>query len=159
MDNATIFAGMALKAWHNQVKQANQLFGALSDEALLREVAPGRNTALYLLGHLIAANDSMMALLGIGDRLYAHYDPIFLRAADKSGQAFPDAAPLRADWKASIDALHAGFDTLDGANWLGKHTAMSEEDHAKDPGRNKLSVLINRTGHLAYHLGQVALCQ
>jgi hypothetical protein len=34
---------------------------------------------------------------------------------------------------------------------------MTEEDFEKEPGRNKLSVLINRTNHMAYHLGQLVL--
>jgi len=34
---------------------------------------------------------------------------------------------------------------------------MTDEDLAKDPGRNKLSVLINRTNHMAYHIGQLVL--
>jgi len=35
----------------------------------------------------------------------------------------------------------------------------SDEDYAKDPTRNRLSVLLSRTNHLAYHLGQIILVQ
>jgi hypothetical protein len=31
------------------------------------------------------------------------------------------------------------------------------EDFLKNPLRNRLAVLMNRTGHLSYHLGQAAL--
>jgi hypothetical protein len=34
---------------------------------------------------------------------------------------------------------------------------ISEQDFAKEPMRNKLNVLINRTNHLAYHYGQLRL--
>jgi hypothetical protein len=30
---------------------------------------------------------------------------------------------------------------------------------AKEPTRNKLSVLLNRTSHVAYHLGQLILAK
>ena len=40
---------------------------------------------------------------------------------------------------------------------FGKHTAVSDEDFAANPLRNRLSVLLSRTRHLAYHIGQIAL--
>jgi hypothetical protein len=36
---------------------------------------------------------------------------------------------------------------------------MTDEDFAKNPARNKLSVLLNRTSHVAYHLGQMLLAK
>jgi hypothetical protein len=33
-----------------------------------------------------------------------------------------------------------------------KHTAMSDEDFAKDLGRNRLAVVLSRTNHMSYHL-------
>jgi hypothetical protein len=41
--------------------------------------------------------------------------------------------------------------------WLTKHNSVSAEDFAKEPHRNKLSVLISRAMHQAYHGGQIAL--
>ena len=151
------FVDMALKSWYGQVSRTNKAFDALSDEGLQQEVAPGRNTVIYLLGHLTAVNDAMLPLLGLGERQFAHYDEAFLQSADKSGHVFPDAAMLRADWKKSVDTLHAAFETLDAAGWMSRHTAVSEEDFAKEPSRNKLNVLLNRTIHLASHLGQLVL--
>jgi hypothetical protein len=34
---------------------------------------------------------------------------------------------------------------------------VSEEDFAKEPHRNRFTLLLSRTGHLAFHLGQVVL--
>jgi hypothetical protein len=39
--------------------------------------------------------------------------------------------------------------------WFNKHTAVSAEDFAKEPHRNKLNVIVNRTNHTSYHLGQL----
>jgi hypothetical protein len=47
------------------------------------------------------------------------------------------------------------FNQLTVDEWFEKHTAVSDEDFQKEPHRNKLNVLINRTNHLANHLGQM----
>jgi len=41
--------------------------------------------------------------------------------------------------------------------WLARHNAMTDEDFEANPLRNRLSVLINRTNHFHYHLGQLRL--
>ena len=43
--------------------------------------------------------------------------------------------------------------------WLLKHTAVSDEDFAKDPGRNRLAVVLSRINHMSYHLGQITLAR
>jgi len=53
--------------------------------------------------------------------------------------------------------LTAAFETLTPQQWLEKHTAVSAEDFAKDPTRNRLAVLMSRTNHAAFHTGQAAL--
>jgi hypothetical protein len=35
--------------------------------------------------------------------------------------------------------------------------AVSEEDFAKDASRNRFAILLSRTNHLSYHLGQAVL--
>jgi hypothetical protein len=40
---------------------------------------------------------------------------------------------------------------------MDRHTAVSEADFALNPSRNKLSILISRTNHQSYHLGQLNL--
>jgi hypothetical protein len=53
---------------------------------------------------------------------------------------------------------HGLFTTLLGKGIGGlKERLMSEEDYAKDPIRNRLAVLLSRTNHLSYHLGQITL--
>jgi hypothetical protein len=157
MEQPQIFVQMALKAWNIQISRADKFFSALPDESFEKEIAPGKNRVIYLLGHLIAVNDSMISLFGLGDRYYAHFDEAFIRTPDKSGNAFPELADLKQHWKKSIEILDNGFAQLSADDWFGKHTAMTDEDLVNDPGRNKLSVLLNRTSHVAYHLGQLVL--
>ena len=98
---------MALKSWNLQVKNANAFFDSIDDASLSREVAPGKNTILYLLGHLIAVNDGMISLFGLGERQYAYLDEAFVKNPDKSGLPMPDAATLKREWRKSNDMLSA----------------------------------------------------
>src|SRR5215204_3842552 len=157
MEQQEVFVQMALKAWNTQVYQANKFFDALPDDSVLREVAPGKNRIIYLLGHLIAVNDTMISLFGLGERLYAHLDEAFVKNPDRSGLEIPEISTLKADWKRSNEMLVDYFNRIPAADWFKKHTAMTDEDLVREPTRNKLSVLLNRTNHLSYHLGQLLL--
>jgi hypothetical protein len=159
MEQRDIFVQMALKAWNIQVKNTDKFFDSQDDESLLHEIAPGKNRIIYLLGHLIAVNDTMIGLFGLGDRAYAHLDEAFVKSPDKAMPTMPAPEILRAEWKASNKILSDHFSKMTAADWFTKHTAMTEDDFVKEPGRNKLSVLINRTNHLAYHLGQLILAR
>jgi hypothetical protein len=144
-----------LDAWTSHVSRVDQLLDKLSDEQLQREVSPGRNTGTYLLGHLVAVHDRMLPLLGLGERKYTHLDDAFINSPDKSGKEMPSIAELRSDWKAVNAELAKQFSTLQPSDWFQRHTSVSEEDFAKEPHRNRLSVLISRTNHLAEHRGQM----
>lgn len=154
-----IFVQMVLHAWNVNIKRAEKFFDSLTDEELLKEVAPKRNRVNYLLGHLIAINDNMIGLFGLGNRSYAHFDEPFVKNPDRSGLDMPDTTTLKNDWKKSNAELTSYFDKMTPQDWFSKHNAMTEEDHIKEPSRNKLSVLINRTNHVAYHLGQLVLAK
>ncbi|WP_448702670.1 DinB family protein [Mucilaginibacter sp. AW1-3] len=155
-DQTALFVKMALDAWNVQNKRFNDLVNKLSDEQLLAETAAGRNTGIYLLGHLIAVNDALLPTLGFGQRFYPEFEAVFLRNPDKSGLPKPGIAELKAA-SAKIDAeLNAHIAKMQPADWFAKHTAVSAEDFAKEPHRNKLNVLLNRTTHMGYHLGQMA---
>ena len=96
-------------------------------------------------------------MLGLGNRLHPELDAAFLTAADKAVGALPLATEIKGHWGEVNGRLLAGFDSLTASDWGQKHTAVSEEDFAANPLRNRLSVLLSRTNHLAYHLGQSAL--
>jgi len=55
--------------------------------------------------------------------------------------------------------LLSKFANLSADEWLQRHYAISEEAYAKDPTRNRLAVLLSRTNHLSYHLGQITLAR
>lgn len=150
-----LFVKMVLLQWQIQNTRVDELLEKISDEQLLHETAPGKNTGIYLFGHLAAVNDGLFELLGIGERLHPELDAIFLDVPDKSGQTFQPADELRKYWKEINEALTAKFNTMQANEWFQKHTVVSEEDFAKEPHRNRLNTIITRTVHQGYHLGQM----
>jgi hypothetical protein len=114
---------------------------------------------LYILGHLAATNDRLFPLLGIGQRGYPEFDPVYI---DQPDRALEDPVALSLLKTASDDVARRLTEALEGFSpeeWLEKHTAVSDEDFAKDPGRNRLAVLLSRTNHMSYHFGQIRLAQ
>jgi hypothetical protein len=154
-DQQQLFVKMALDAWNIQIDRTNKLFNSLSDDQLGQEVAPGRNTGIYLLGHLTAVHDALFPLLGLGEKLYPQLDDIFIKNPDKSGLGKPETKELRNYWNEVNEKLEKNFSNFSIEEWFQRHTAISEADFEKEPHRNRLNVLLNRTSHLANHLGQL----
>lgn len=152
-----IFIKMALSAWDTQNNNLNRLINSLTDEQLSKEIAPGKNTGIYLLGHLIAVSDGMLPLLGFSERLYPRLESIFIKNPDKSGLEQPSIAVLKDHLKNVNEKLSEYIRSATADGWFERHAAVSAEDFAKEPHRNKLNIIINRTGHMSYHLGQMVL--
>jgi hypothetical protein len=121
---------------------------------LQKEIAPGKNRLIYLWGHLTAVHDRMLPLLGFGPRLHAGLDEIFLTKPDKAVQEIPSAEEIKKSWSEVNGKLRDGFAKLSPADWLQRHADVSAEDFAKEPLRNRFAILLSRTNHLSYHLGQ-----
>jgi len=151
-----LFIKVALDSWNIQIIRTDKLLETLTDEQLQQEVASNRNTGVYLLGHLAAIHDAMLPLLYFGDKLYPQLEDIFIKNPDKSSLSKPSTPLLRQYWKEVNSALASHFNKLTPDEWLQKHASISDEDFAKEPHRNRLSVLLNRTNHLSYHYGQLA---
>jgi hypothetical protein len=133
----------------------NSLLAKLSDEELATETATGRNTGIYILGHLTAVSDGLFTSLGLGDRLYPGLDEVFLRNPEKSALEKPSLSELKEYWNKINAVLAESISHITPDEWFEKHATVSAEDFAKEPHRNKLNIIINRTNHISYHLGQL----
>ena len=131
--NESLFVKMVLDAWQTQLKRTSDLFDSFSDETMEKEIAPGRNRAIYLLGHLTAVHDRMLPLLGLGDALYPQLYGPFVEYADKAVGNLHSIENLRHYWKAVNGKLAGAFAGLSPADWFQKHNAISEEDFKKEP--------------------------
>ncbi len=157
MEAKQLIVKSVLDAWNSRIEAANKLFDMLSDEDLEREVSPGKNRGLYLLGHLALVHDKMLPLLNFENQNYPHLDEVFLYKPDKTVAEIPSIKEIRLIWNEVNSKLTNHYNKLTAEQWFEKHTSVSEEDFIKEPHRNRLNVVIGRTNHLQYHIGQVAL--
>ena len=155
----TSLVDSALRNWRSNVDRAGKLFGNLSQEQLLQEIAPGKNRLIYLCGHLTASNDALIPLLGFGARIHPELDLMFVSNPDRTVPTILSGEDWKIIWQETAQILWTGFLRLSVAEWLQKHAAVSEEDFLREPHRNRFTVLLGRTAHIAYHLGQARLSE
>ena len=157
MTQTALSVKLVLDRWHASIKSVDSLINSLSDETLLKEIAPGKNRGIYLLGHLIAVHDDMLILLGLGEKQYPQlYEP-FLKFPDKIVAEIPSGEVLKAFWVEQCEQLRQKFGNITSDKWFEKHSAVTAEEFVKEPHRNKLNIIITRTSHLQYHTGQLVL--
>jgi hypothetical protein len=159
MSAETSFIDLALRNWKATVQREDGFFGELSEEQLQQEVAPGKNRLIYIWGHLTAFNDALLPLLGLGERVYPELDAMFITNPDRRFEKTLSGKELKRIWDETNVALWAAFSKLPPSEWLERHTAVSKEDFLREPHRNRFTVLLGRTGHVAYHLGQAMLAK
>jgi len=151
-----LFIKMVLSNWEMQISRMNNLLAKLSDAELANQTASNRNTGVYLLGHLAAISDGMFVFLGLGEKLNPAMYEVFVNNPENSGLKKPSIAELKDYWTTVNTELAQKINAMPMDEWFTRHTAVSEEDFAKEQHRNKLNIVINRTNHLSYHLGQLA---
>lgn len=154
--NATMVK-MILDRWYALIGNFDATLNDLSDEDLQREIAPGRNRGIYLLGHMVAVHDDMLRLLDWGPKQYPGLFKTFIESPDKAVAELPSAQELRANWSDQVKYMKQKIDGTAVNEWFGKHTAVTAEDFAKEPHRNKLNIMLTRSTHMAYHHGQLIL--
>lgn len=157
MNTQQLAVKMVLDRWNGALKQCTNLIDSLTDEQLQKEVAPGKNRGIYLLGHLIAVHDDMIVLLDMGAKLYPELHEAFIKSPDKMVKDIPSVATLKSYFHKQNNELAHQFENLQPEAWFEKHTAVSADDFEKESHRNKLNIMITRTTHLTYHTGQLVL--
>jgi DinB superfamily len=157
MTNNQLIIKMVFDRWNALLKNCDTILNAITDEQLQKEIAPNKNRGIYLLGHLIAVHDDMLPLLNLGEKEYPELFEIFVKSPDKSVEIIPSAQELRALWKTQMETLAPKLEGISADEWFEKHNAVSAEDFEKEPHRNKLNIILTRTTHLSYHVGQLIL--
>jgi hypothetical protein len=154
-----LFVGTALESWKIVIGRIDQGVATLTDDQFQKQIAPGKNRVLYLIGHLTAVNDRMLSMLALGERLHPELDEAYIAHPDKEVADPLSIADLKKAWTDVNAALTQAFEKLTPTEWLRKHTAVSDEDFAANPLRNRLAILLSRTNHASYHAGQSILAR
>jgi hypothetical protein len=150
-----IFVNMVLDAWRTQNLRVDKFLAEVSDEQLAWPAVLGRNSGLYVVGHLTGITDGLLPILGWGERTYPEFEETFVkRPYDPEGKV-ATAAEVRKAWKRVNEIAEKKFSEIGPDEWFDRHTAVSAEDFAKEPHRNRLNVIVSRTNHQSYHLGQL----
>ncbi len=157
MTQTEISLKMVFDRWNASLKSCDNLLNTLTDDVLQKQIAHNKNRGIYLLGHLIAVHDDMLILLDMGEKVYPELNEPFIKLADNVETKMPSISELRTCWTNQCEILKQKFDALTINQWFDKHTAVSLEEFEKEPYRNKLNIVITRTSHLQYHIGQLAL--
>ncbi|HZZ37758.1 MAG TPA: DinB family protein [Acidobacteriaceae bacterium] len=159
MTNEELLSGAALQSWKQVIGRFDKALAELSDEQLQKRVAPGRNRLYYIVGHLTAVHDRLFTLLDVGARLHPELDEVFITNPDGTLADPLPAAELRKAWSEVNAKLTAALEKLTPGEWVHRHTAVSDEDFAKDRTRNRLAVVLSRTNHASFHMGQAVLAK
>ncbi len=154
MNHKEISVKMILAAWQSGQERILKALSVLSDEDMDLELASGRNKVSWAMGHLAAVNDSLLPILGLGEKINEDYFNYFIK--DDATIKSPGISQIRHYWQETSSQLSKKITTLSADNWFEKHSLVSAEDFAKEPHRNKLNVLLSRTFHLHHHYGQLA---
>src|SRR3984893_5462848 len=123
MTNEELYLAVALNGWKGNIERADKMFSGLSDQEVLKEIAPGKNRLIYIWGHLTAIHDAMLPLLGVGERLHPEFDVAFVSNPDKSQAAIPSHEHVRQAWETVNGELSKGFEKMSQPDWLQRHAA------------------------------------
>jgi hypothetical protein len=159
MTTEELHSTTALNSWKLVIGRFDKGIEPLNDEQLQKQIAPGKNRLFYLVGHLTAVHDRMLPMLGLGERLHPELDDVYIANPDRTVPDPLSAADLKKAWTEVNSTVTAALEKLTPEEWLQRHTAVSEEDFAKDPTRNRLAVVLSRTSHAAFHSGQAVLAK
>jgi hypothetical protein len=159
MTHDEILIAAVVDAWKLVIKRFDKMLDNFTDEQLQQQIAPGKNRVFYLLGHLTAIHDRMLPMLGFGERIHPELDDAYIANGDRVLGDPLSTTDLRQIWTEVNDKLTAAFEQLAPRDWLEKHAAVSDEEFAENPKRNRLSVVVSRTNHVSYHLDQVVLAK
>lgn len=148
---------ICLLQWSMYNTRIQKLFDSLDDTRFFQPIAEGSNSPSWILGHLAETDDALLELFGIRERLFPDLKKIYHHERGRNQSDHLQKEELVTRWKAISAELDKAFKSWSESDWLSRHSAVSEEDFAKEPHRNKLNVMLTRVAHKASHLGQVAM--
>lgn len=143
--------------WTQYNKRMEKVITSTPDNLFNQPIISGGNSPSWILGHLVDTDDALIELLGVGTRLHPELGKIYHHERGKNQDSHLSKEELLKRWKEIIAKLDSAFASWDEKEWMSKHTAVSAEDFAKEPQRNKLNVMLTRVTHKASHLGQIAM--
>lgn len=134
---------------------ANWKLNSLSDKDLEKETAPGKNTGIWLFGHLITCEDDFALFMGKGGITYPEYQKMFGEGTKPlPAENYPSVSEMRAKWKEMLAKNKKIYDELKDEEFDEPHAELKDEN---DPCKTKEDIMIHWQVHLMYHVGQIGM--
>ena len=128
----------------------------LSDDELRSDIMPGKNHGVWVLGHLVASDDTLSEYLGYGPQLFPETQVYSQGSKLMPVENCKPTNVLRGQWKQVCEKNEQVYRQLIDEELDQPHLMISgnpEEDFFK----TKQGVIIYWTLHQAHHAGQLAL--
>src|ERR1019366_8461519 len=148
------------KLFHEQynfmLAWVNMYLDELTDEELRSDIIPGKNHGVWILGHLIASDDTLSEYLGYGPTLFPESQVYSQGNTLLPVDECKSPSVLRGEWKKVCEKNESIYQTLTDAE-LDQPHAMLQGNPAEDYFKTKQGVIINWSLHQVHHAGQLAL--
>ncbi len=143
--------------WQTVTYIINEQLKALTDEELGRELAPGKNHGLWLLGHLITSEDFYNKYLR-GEKLcFPEYEKLCGMGATLLPPGdFPKPAAMREHWQQVLDRNEKLLSELTDEDWDQPHCQPGGGEEG-DFFKTKGGFITFMSSHEMYHSGQLGI--
>lgn len=141
--------------WQASIDWIDNSLQKISDEEMLLPISPSGNSAIWIFGHLIHAEDLLSVLLTGDSFQYPEYAPLFARGTfPKDASFYPPVEVLREAWKNVTDKSGKVVAGFSDAAWDEPHCLITNENRETDPFKTKGRCLTLWALHRTYHDGQ-----
>ncbi len=133
----------------------NQHLNSLSDDDLKNEIAPGRNTGVWTLGHLIASMDDIGLYLSNEDKEYKDYLEMFGPGSKPASlDNYPSINEMRDKWKKVNEKAKRIIGNVSDEELENDHNNKTDPT---DFYKTKKKVIDCWILHQMYHAGQLGI--
>lgn len=124
---------------------------------LQRELLPGKNSGVWLLGHVVASDDDIGLYLGTHEIQFPDVAELFSsgKSYDPSAK-YPETEYLLDCWRRVGERTLQAYDELTDADLDTPHARLGSKSVEEDFFGTKRNVLYHWTNHQLYHLGQLS---
>jgi hypothetical protein len=145
------------KQWKIMSRWISETLKSLTDEDLCKEISPGRNHGVWILGHLIQSEDELSIYLGKGEYIFPEYESLFGQKNKIAPvNSYPDVSVLRNQWETVKVKNDKILSELSDEEWDEPHALIEgalDDDYFKTRG----GCVMNWILHQNYHIGQLVL--
>jgi DinB superfamily len=147
---------LLLEQYHFMLTWINMYLNALTDEELRSEIVPGKNHGVWILGHLVASDDTLSEYIGCGPTLFPDTQLFSQGNTLLPVDECKSPTILRVEWKHVCEKNEAIYNALTDTE-LDQPHALLQGNPDEDYFKTKQGVLLNWPLHQAHHAGQLAL--